>query len=79
MKKLYKVFLTLILLLLLDSSFGQIGIGTTNPKAKLDVKGDIGIEPLPFVNKEADGITSIVLIDLNDLGAGGSTLHNTFG
>jgi len=52
------------------NSSDSIGIGTETPQANLDIKGDVGIEPSPSEDHQADGITSMVDIDENNFGFG---------
>jgi len=57
----------------------SVGIGTITPKAKLDVFGDIGINPSLALNNDCSGITSIVTIASNNLGPGAAMFMNSNG
>ena len=46
--KIYQFLILSTLMLLSDSIYSQVGIGTTNPKAKLDVNGTLRIGTTPI-------------------------------
>jgi len=57
----------------------NIGIGKINPEAALDIIGDIGISSSPAMDQSACGITSIEMIDQNDVGPGAALCLNSNG
>ena len=60
--KIYQFLILSTLMLLSDSIYSQVGIGTTNPKAKLDVNGTLRIGTTP-IGGLASAKDSILVID----------------